>query len=106
MEHAGSFEAKSGISEVSLVISDYGGTAAKRAESEKKLTHLSADLILSLVKLFLCFSKSTEKGWGACKGTKLLLEIQEEGCVDFIEKGIEEPRIWKILNWEISDNVF
>ena len=80
-----------------MVISDYGGTAAKRVVGAKKLTHLSADLILSLVKLFLCFSKSTEKGWGACKGTKLLLGIQEERCVDFIEKGIEELRIFSYM---------
>ena len=95
IEHAGSFEAKSGISEVSLVISDYGGTAAKRVVGAKKLTHLSADLILSLVKLFLCFSKSTERGWGHVKVQNFYWESRKKEAWIFLLK-----RHWRAKNME------
>ena len=57
MEHAGSFEAKSGISKVLDNQRIYWRRAKK---GDKKLTHLSADLILSLVKLFCCLWKRTQ----------------------------------------------
>ena len=64
MEHTGSFDAKPGISEVlnNQRIFWFG----KKGSRLQKMTHLSADLIHSLVKLFVvAFERAhTTQGWG------------------------------------------